>query len=49
MSDTAIEVRDVTKRFGTQVVLDAIRLDVIDGETLVIMGGSGSGNRPCFG
>jgi phospholipid/cholesterol/gamma-HCH transport system ATP-binding protein len=43
MPDTAIEVRDVTKRFGTQVVLDAIRLDVINGETLVIMGGSGSG------
>jgi phospholipid/cholesterol/gamma-HCH transport system ATP-binding protein len=41
--DTAIEVRDVTKRFGTQVVLDAIRLDVFQGETLVIMGGSGSG------
>jgi phospholipid/cholesterol/gamma-HCH transport system ATP-binding protein len=43
MPDTAIEVRDVTKRFGTQVVLDGIRLDVIEGETLVIMGGSGSG------
>jgi phospholipid/cholesterol/gamma-HCH transport system ATP-binding protein len=43
MPDTAIEVRDVTKRFGTQTVLDSINLDVFDGETLVVMGGSGSG------
>src|SRR5215216_7447349 len=43
MSDIAIQVHDVTKRFGTQTVLDAIRLDVIEGETLVILGGSGSG------
>src|SRR5215217_45631 len=43
MSDIAIQVLDVTKRFGTQTVLDAIRLDVIEGETLVVMGGSGSG------
>ena len=43
MPDTAIQVLDVTKRFGAQVVLDSIRLDVIEGETLVVMGGSGSG------
>src|SRR5687768_14846141 len=43
MPDTAIQVFDVTKRFGTQIVLDGIRLDVIEGETLVILGGSGSG------
>jgi phospholipid/cholesterol/gamma-HCH transport system ATP-binding protein len=43
MPDTAIKVLDVTKRFGAQTVLDSIRLDVIDGETLVILGGSGSG------
>jgi phospholipid/cholesterol/gamma-HCH transport system ATP-binding protein len=43
MPQTAIEVRDVTKIFGGRVVLDAIRLDVLDGETLVILGGSGSG------
>jgi phospholipid/cholesterol/gamma-HCH transport system ATP-binding protein len=39
----AIEVRDVTKVYGTRKILDAIRLDVLEGETLVIMGGSGSG------
>ena len=43
MAESAIQVRDVTKRFGEQVVLDAIRLDVFQGETLVVMGGSGSG------
>jgi len=43
MPEKAVQVLDVTKRFGEQVVLDKIRLDVIDGETLVILGGSGSG------
>ena len=43
MPEVAIEVRDVTKRFGSQTVLNAIRLDVQEGETLVILGGSGSG------
>src|SRR6267142_970615 len=43
MADAAIQVLDVTKRFGKQVVLDRIRLDVIEGQTLVILGGSGSG------
>lgn len=39
----AIQVRDVTKIYGTRKILDAIRLDVFEGETLVVMGGSGSG------
>ena len=43
MAEPAIQVLDVTKRFGKQVVLDKIRLDVIEGQTLVILGGSGSG------
>jgi phospholipid/cholesterol/gamma-HCH transport system ATP-binding protein len=43
MAETAIQVQDVTKRFGTRTVLDAIKLDVVEGETLVILGGSGSG------
>jgi phospholipid/cholesterol/gamma-HCH transport system ATP-binding protein len=43
MPDTAVKVLDVTKRFGAQTVLDRIRVDVIEGETLVILGGSGSG------
>jgi phospholipid/cholesterol/gamma-HCH transport system ATP-binding protein len=43
MPDAAIQVQGVTKIYGDRKVLDAIRLDVIEGETLVILGGSGSG------
>ena len=43
MADTAIQVLDVIKRYGNRTILDAIRLDVFNGETLVILGGSGSG------
>src|SRR5256886_8026122 len=43
MSDTAIQVASVTKRYGGRTVLDAIKLEVRTGETLVILGGSGSG------
>ncbi|HET6247125.1 MAG TPA: ABC transporter ATP-binding protein [Tepidisphaeraceae bacterium] len=39
----AIQVQSVTKIFNGRTVLDAIRLDVMEGETLVILGGSGSG------
>lgn len=38
-----IEIRDLVKRFGTETVLSGVTLDVYPGETLVIMGGSGSG------
>ena len=43
MPTDAIQVSEVTKIYGGVTVLDAIRLDVIEGETLVILGGSGSG------
>jgi phospholipid/cholesterol/gamma-HCH transport system ATP-binding protein len=39
----SIEVQGVSKKFGNRLVLNEIRLDVIEGETLVILGGSGSG------
>src|SRR5687767_14142543 len=39
----AIEVRDVTKVYGSRTILNKINRDVLEGETLVIMGGSGSG------
>jgi phospholipid/cholesterol/gamma-HCH transport system ATP-binding protein len=42
-NEPIIEVNDVLKRFGEQVVLDGINLTVQNGETMVIMGGSGSG------
>ena len=34
MPNAAIQVQDVTKIFAGRTVLDAIRLDVIEGETL---------------
>ena len=43
MPEAAIQVLDVIKRYGSRTVLDQIRLDVLKGETLVILGGSGSG------
>ena len=41
--DFAIRCRGVVKRFGEQTVLSDINLDIRRGETMVIMGGSGSG------
>ncbi|MBB4287542.1 ABC transporter ATP-binding protein [Roseospira goensis] len=38
-----IRLRGVRKRFGSNVVLDGIDLDVATGESLVVIGGSGSG------
>ena len=42
-TDPVIVVKDLVKRFGEQTVLDGVNLDVQVGETMVIMGGSGSG------
>lgn len=36
-------LHDLHKRFGEKVVLDGFSLDVLPGETLVILGGSGTG------
>ncbi len=38
-----IELRDVKKRFGRKIVLDGINLAINPGDSLVIIGGSGSG------
>lgn len=38
-----ISCKGVVKRFDDRAVLDGIDLDILDGETMVIMGGSGSG------
>ncbi|HEY1240347.1 MAG TPA: ATP-binding cassette domain-containing protein [Bryobacteraceae bacterium] len=40
---TTIEVRDLHKSFGPQTVLDGIGFEVRDGETLAVMGRSGTG------
>jgi phospholipid/cholesterol/gamma-HCH transport system ATP-binding protein len=38
-----IRIRGLAKRFGAKVVLDGLDLDVERGETLVVIGGSGTG------
>jgi len=38
-----IELRDVHKRFGQQVVLDGVDFDVREGETVALLGPSGTG------
>src|SRR3989442_11481865 len=44
--ETVISVRDLRVQFGDREVLHGIDLDVGRGETLVILGGSGSGKSP---
>ncbi|MEE8333848.1 MAG: ABC transporter ATP-binding protein [Alphaproteobacteria bacterium] len=38
-----IEIKDLHKRFGDNIVLDGLNLDIREGESLVVIGGSGSG------
>jgi phospholipid/cholesterol/gamma-HCH transport system ATP-binding protein len=42
-SDPLIQVSELVKQFGDQVVLNGVNLEVWPGETVVVMGGSGSG------
>lgn len=43
MSETKIKIRDLHKAFGKKVVLDGVDLDIEKGESLVVIGGSGTG------
>lgn len=43
-----IKLTNVHKRFGNKVVLDGVHLVVQPGESLVIIGGSGSGKSVCI-
>lgn len=42
-SEPVISVKELVKRFDGRTVLSGLTLDVLPGETMVIMGGSGSG------
>ena len=42
-NNLAIRVRELSKSFGEQSVLDRINLEVTRGETLTVLGGSGTG------
>ena len=39
-----IELRDVVVAYDTRVILDSVNLNIENGETLVVLGGSGSGS-----
>jgi len=39
----AIEVEDLVTHYGTKKILDGVDLKVVEGEIIIIMGGSGSG------
>ena len=43
MTAPKIRLRGVRKQFGDKVVLDGVDLDIMPGESVVIIGGSGSG------
>ena len=40
-----IELRNVVVAYESRVILDSVNLTINDGETLVILGGSGSGKK----
>ncbi|MGK2230246.1 MAG: ABC-type Fe3+/spermidine/putrescine transport system ATPase subunit, partial [Methanobacteriota archaeon] len=41
--ETAVEARDLTKRYGDTVVFEDLDVDVRDGELLCLLGPSGCG------
>jgi putative spermidine/putrescine transport system ATP-binding protein len=43
MSQSAVEVRDVVKKFGDNVVVNGVSLDILTGEFFTMLGPSGSG------
>lgn len=43
MSENKIEIRNLYKTFGKKKVLDGVNLDLKKGESLVVIGGSGTG------
>jgi ABC-type multidrug transport system ATPase subunit len=48
MSDAAVELRDVTKRFGPRVAVDRVSFSVERGETFGLIGPNGAGKTTTF-
>jgi phospholipid/cholesterol/gamma-HCH transport system ATP-binding protein len=48
MSDVKIKVNNLIKNFGSKKVLKGVNLEIKKGESLVILGGSGSGKSVCI-
>ena len=43
MQEVKIKLENVSKTFGKKTVLNGVNLDVYKGESLVVIGGSGTG------
>src|SRR5262249_13841959 len=44
-ADCKIHIEDLHKSFGSKVVLDGVNVDIAHGESLVVIGGSGTGKK----
>lgn len=49
MKNVLVKVRNLTTKFGEQVVHQSLNLDIYEGDILSIVGGSGSGKTVLFG
>lgn len=43
-----IKIRNLSKVFSGQKVLDSLDLDIEKGQVIALVGASGAGNRPSF-
>ena len=49
MSETIVNVRDLSKRFGSVVAVDKISFDLARGSTVGLLGGNGAGKTSTLG
>lgn len=45
MTNTILTVKNLTKKYGRNIVFENISLNVNEGDTIVIIGPSGTGKR----
>jgi putative spermidine/putrescine transport system ATP-binding protein len=45
---TAVSLKSITRRFGDIIALDAVDLDIAEGEFFAMLGPSGSGKTTCL-